>query len=208
MNSPTLYNPYNNKNRLFTKTDIQAILEAHRCSFKVRRPGLYQTAMVHSSYVKRSEYITPTGEVAQLADRPNGCLPLFDASYERLEHLGDLVLGVVVSSYLIKRFPSENEGFITNLKKGIFSFFSKFDENSTYPLNELIHFEVTSSKFILWGKIEFTMSTGEKKEVRFSTGQQMMNKIEKYIQKIVVKNCTRKSVAHPLRKERSLHIAA
>jgi hypothetical protein len=94
------------------------------------------------------------------------------------------------------------------VKKGIFSFFSKFDENSTYPLSELIHFEVTSSKFILWGKIEFTMSTGEKKMVRFSTGQQMMNKIEKYIQKIVVKNCTRKSVAHPLRKERSLHVAA
>lgn len=117
MSSPTLtvYNPYNTKNRLFTKQDIQAILP----DFTIRNVSLFQTAMVHSSYVKRSEYITPTGEVAQLADRPNGCLPLFDSSYERLEHLGDSVLGVVVSSYLLKRFPYENEGFLTNLKKEI-----------------------------------------------------------------------------------------
>jgi ribonuclease-3 len=119
MNSPTLYNPYNNKNRLFTKTDIQAILEAHRCSFKVRRAGLYQTAMVHSSYVKRSEYTTPTGEVTTLAQRPENCLELFDDSYERLEHLGDSILGATVSTYLIKRYPTENEGFLTDLKKEI-----------------------------------------------------------------------------------------
>lgn len=75
--------------------------------------------MVHSSYVKRSEYISPTGEPTQLADRPENCLELFDNSYERLEHLGDSVLGAVVSSYLNIRFPNENEGFLTNLKKEI-----------------------------------------------------------------------------------------
>jgi ribonuclease-3 len=75
--------------------------------------------MVHSSYVKRVEYQTPTGEPTTLADRPENCLELFDESYERLEHLGDSVLGVVVSSYLFKRFPGENEGFYTNLKKEI-----------------------------------------------------------------------------------------
>jgi ribonuclease-3 len=113
----TVYNPYNSRNRLFTKNDIQAIL----CNtpFIIRNVSLYQTSMVHSSYVKRSEYITPGGELAQLADRPNNCLPLFENSYERLEHLGDSVLGVVVSSYLIRRFPDENEGFLTNLKKEI-----------------------------------------------------------------------------------------
>jgi ribonuclease-3 len=110
-----IYNPYNLRNRLFTKNDIQAILS--ETQFTVRCVSHYQTAMVHSSYVKRSEYITPTGEPAQLADRPDNCLPLFENSYERLEHLGDSVLGAVVSSYLIKRFPDENEGFLTNLKK-------------------------------------------------------------------------------------------
>jgi ribonuclease-3 len=75
--------------------------------------------MVHSSYVKRSVYTTPTGEVTQLATRPENALELFDASYETLEHLGDSILGATVSTYLLKRFPSENEGFLTDLKKDI-----------------------------------------------------------------------------------------
>ena len=117
MTDSTIYNPYNPKNRLFTKQDIQAILL--KTKYTINRVDLFQTSMVHSSYVKRSEYISPTGEPIQLADRPENCLELFDQSYERLEHLGDSVLGVVVSSYLEKRFPSENEGFLTNLKKEI-----------------------------------------------------------------------------------------
>jgi ribonuclease-3 len=113
----TLYNPYNSRNRLFSKNDIQTILSG--TNFTIQNASHYQIAMVHSSYVKRSEYITPTGEPAKLVDRPENCLPLFENSYERLEHLGDSVLGAVVSSYLIKRFPEENEGFLTNLKKEI-----------------------------------------------------------------------------------------
>lgn len=115
MEQPNVYNPYNSKNRLFTKQDIQAILINTR--YTINRTDLFQIAMVHSSYVKRSEYTSPTGEEVELASRPENCLELFDQSYERLEHLGDSVLGVVVSSYLEKRFPCENEGFLTNLKK-------------------------------------------------------------------------------------------
>jgi ribonuclease-3 len=75
--------------------------------------------MVHSSYVKRKDYTTPTGEPSQLAPREPGCLELFDSSYERLEHLGDTVLGACVSTYLFQRFPDENEGFLTDIKKEI-----------------------------------------------------------------------------------------
>lgn len=117
--TPVVYNPYNPKNRLFTKTDIQAILSKHRCNFKVQNVDLFQTAMVHSSYVKRSVYTTPTGEETTLAQRPDNCLELFDSSYETLEHLGDSILGATVSTYLLKRFPNENEGFLTDLKKDI-----------------------------------------------------------------------------------------
>jgi ribonuclease III len=111
------YNPYNPKNRLFTLTDVQTILK--HTGYIPRDNRLYQTAMVHSSYVKRGEYTTPTGERTDLVSRPADCLELFDESYEQLEHLGDSVLGVCVSSYLIKRFPAENEGFLTNLRKEI-----------------------------------------------------------------------------------------
>jgi ribonuclease-3 len=114
------YNPYNPANRLLSSTDVQNVLHRHRCeNFKVRRLDIFQTAMVHSSYVKRSEYTTPTGEPTQLASRPENCLDLFDESYERLEHLGDSILGAVVATYLLQRFPSENEGFLTDLKKEI-----------------------------------------------------------------------------------------
>lgn len=114
-----MYNPYNPKNRLFTKSDIQAILTRHNVTFKVRNASLYQTAMVHSSYVKRTEYTTPAGEPTELSPRPAYCLDLFEESYERMEHLGDSVLGACVSTYLMLRFPSENEGFLTDLKKEI-----------------------------------------------------------------------------------------
>lgn len=114
-----MYNPYNLKNRLFTKQDIQAILQKHRCAFTVRNVQLFQTAMVHSSYVKRLEYTTPTGEITTLAQRQDNALELFDQSYETLEHLGDSILGATISTYLLKRFPQENEGFLTDLKKDI-----------------------------------------------------------------------------------------
>jgi len=112
-----VYNPFNSKNRLFSKSDISLILKKHNCNFQVGNTELFQTAMVHSSYVKRSEYTSPSGENATLAPKPADCLALFDHSYERLEHLGDSILGACVSTYIMKRFPTENEGFMTDLKK-------------------------------------------------------------------------------------------
>jgi ribonuclease-3 len=114
------YNPYNPKNKLLNVTNIQDILETNGCpEFKVQNANVFQTAMVHSSYVKRTEYTLPTGERTELISRPLNCLELFDESYERLEHLGDSVLGACVSTYLMERFPGENEGFLTDLKKEI-----------------------------------------------------------------------------------------
>jgi ribonuclease-3 len=114
------YNPYNPKNRILNITDIHDILEKNGCrEFRVQNANVFQTAMVHSSYVKRTDYTTPTGEPTELVARPVNCLELFDDSYERLEHLGDSVLGACVSTYLMDRFPGENEGFLTDLKKEI-----------------------------------------------------------------------------------------
>jgi len=114
-----LYNPFNSKNLLFTSSDIQAILKNNNCSHIPKNVDLFQRAMVHSSYVKRDKYTTSTGEETQLAVKPPNCLELFDNSYETLEHLGDSILGATVSTYLFKRFPTENEGFLTDLKKDI-----------------------------------------------------------------------------------------
>ncbi|XOV95353.1 MAG: ribonuclease III [Bacteroidota bacterium] len=40
-------------------------------------------------------------------------------SYERLEYLGDAVLGMVVAELLFKRFPYKEEGFLTELRAKI-----------------------------------------------------------------------------------------
>jgi ribonuclease-3 len=47
---------------------------------------------------------------------PNGCLPLQEESQERLEFLGDSILGKVVAAYLFERYPDENEGFLTKMR--------------------------------------------------------------------------------------------
>ena len=113
------YNPYNPRNRVFTRTDIHTILRKYRCTHEVKKTSHFQTAMVHSSYVRRDEYKTPSGERISLAPCPPGMIDLFDDSYERLEHLGDSILGACVASYLCIRFPTSQEGFLTNLRKEI-----------------------------------------------------------------------------------------
>ena len=114
-----VYNPFNSRNRLFTENDIQSILKKHNCFIKISNTEVFQNAMIHSSYVRRLDYTTPLGETAQLAPRPDQCLDLFPESYERLEHLGDSILGAAVATYLSIRFPTQQEGFLTTLRKEI-----------------------------------------------------------------------------------------
>ena len=45
----------------------------------------------------------------------------FKINNERLEYLGDAVLGAVVADYLFKRFPYETEGFLTEMRSKIVS---------------------------------------------------------------------------------------
>jgi len=104
---------------MFTQKDIHSILKKYTCAHTVKNVEIFQNSMVHSSYVRRAEYTTPTGEMAQLVKRPDDCLDLFPESYERLEHLGDSILGAIVATYLSIRFPKQQEGFLTNLRKEI-----------------------------------------------------------------------------------------
>lgn len=46
---------------------------------------------------------------------PNG----FKASNERLEYLGDAILGAVVADYLFKKYPFKDEGFLTEIRSRI-----------------------------------------------------------------------------------------
>ncbi|MDO7874073.1 ribonuclease III [Hymenobacter sp. ASUV-10] len=62
---------------------------------------LYRLAFTHSSAVRQQ------GEAGR------------SQSNERLEFLGDAVLGTVVAEYLFKKFPYEQEGFLTEVRSRI-----------------------------------------------------------------------------------------
>ena len=110
-----LYDPYNPNNTEITLKDIQCILKAHGLPGEVFNIALYKRAFVHSSYVVKSEKENEENNV-KLVDKPINCLPLKHKSNERLEFLGDGILEAITKYYLYKRFPKENEGFMTEKK--------------------------------------------------------------------------------------------
>ncbi|WP_375446945.1 ribonuclease III [uncultured Fibrella sp.] len=74
---------------------------AHIIGESPSRIGVYQLAVLHTSASKES---TVTG---------------FRESNERLEYLGDAVLGMVIAEYLFKKYPFKDEGFLTEIRSRI-----------------------------------------------------------------------------------------
>jgi ribonuclease III len=68
--------------------------------FTPKNLELYKLATVHSSIAKE-----------------NG--QGFKESNERLEYLGDAILGAAVADFLFKKFPYKNEGFLTEIRSRI-----------------------------------------------------------------------------------------
>lgn len=117
MSSPVEYSPYNSKNTPLRSEDVNNILRSLGLSYEARNLSIFQKAMVHSTYVRRSEYTTLAGEPAILSKCPDGVMDLQNDSYEQLEFRGDSLLGAVVSNYLCERFPDQAPGFLTNTRK-------------------------------------------------------------------------------------------
>ena len=61
--------------------------------------ALYKLATLHSSKSKEKEG--------------------FRESNERLEYLGDAILGAAVADYLFKKYPFKDEGFLTEIRSRI-----------------------------------------------------------------------------------------
>lgn len=61
--------------------------------------ALYQLATIHSSKAKEKDG--------------------FRESNERLEYLGDAILGAAVADYLFKKYPFKDEGFLTEIRSRI-----------------------------------------------------------------------------------------
>lgn len=62
--------------------------------------SLYELAFIHKS--------------AAISDSKGNPL-----NYERLEYLGDAVMGVIIAEFLYRKFPDRNEGFLTKMRSKI-----------------------------------------------------------------------------------------
>jgi len=113
-----VFNPYNPLNVKITLSEVQSILSKYGVPPIVRNVELYRRAFVHRSYTKRPHYENAEQNIT-IVPKPEDCLPLSSKSNERLEFLGDGVLECVTKLYLYKRFPKENEGFMTEKKIAI-----------------------------------------------------------------------------------------
>jgi ribonuclease-3 len=108
----TLITPYNELNRVICQDELENILKSYDVHEKYRNIDVYRKAFVHKSYCTRKNENVLNGNI----NCPDNCLPLQEESNERLEFLGDSILGKVVAAYLFERYPDENEGFLTKMR--------------------------------------------------------------------------------------------
>jgi len=114
-NDDLIFNPYNTINKEISLNDVQSILNNYGIPSTVHNLQLYQRAFVHKSYTRRPQLEnTETGVI--IIEKPDNAIGLKTKSNERLEFLGDGVLECITKYYLYRRFPKENEGFMTEKK--------------------------------------------------------------------------------------------
>jgi len=95
---------------------------ATKLNLKFKDPILFAKALTHRSYLERTTEL--------------------NKSNERLEFLGDAVLGMVVGEILFKKFKDEDEGFLTKTRSHI------VDKNALYDSAERLKLK----KYLLYDK--------------------------------------------------------
>jgi dsRNA-specific ribonuclease len=113
-----IFNPFNPLNIKISKNEIANILSYYNIPPTIHNTALYERAFVHRSYTKRPNFENISQNIT-IVERPSNCMPLSSKSNERLEFLGDGILEAVTKYYLYRRFPKENEGFMTEKKIAI-----------------------------------------------------------------------------------------
>jgi ribonuclease-3 len=108
--------PYNNRNVLLQSKDLIDIFNNNGLNdIEFKNIDLYRVAFVHKSYCTMKNIDFDKSNI----NCPPDCLPLQDMSYERLEFLGDSLIGMIVANYLYNRFPDQNEGFLSKIRTKI-----------------------------------------------------------------------------------------
>ena len=110
-----IFDPYNSLNKPITEIEIKMILTNYGINVPIYNLNLYKRAFIHRSYIKRPNLENEINNII-IVPKPDDCLPLYTKSNERLEFVGDGVLECITKYYLYRRFPKENEGFMTEKK--------------------------------------------------------------------------------------------
>ncbi|GAA4412519.1 hypothetical protein GCM10023187_39740 [Nibrella viscosa] len=100
----TVFHPILNFFRLSTRLESKKKLSRSIAHIIGERPSnlrLYQLALRHTSASKETN------------------IKGFRESNERLEYLGDAVLGMVIAEFLFKKYPYKDEGFLTEIRSRI-----------------------------------------------------------------------------------------
>ena len=111
--------------------------------FYPRNIALYQLAFTHKSLSHKMNSIT--------------------VSNERLEYLGDAVLSAVVGEYLFKKYPTKQEGFLTEMRSRIVSRASLNKLSMKFGFENMVayvHSHDKHSKFRSLGGNAFEAFTG------------------------------------------------
>jgi len=110
-----IFDPYNPLNQEITQPEVEGILARYGLQLNVSNFHLYRRAFVHRSYIRRPALENAQNNI-EIVPKPAECLPLYTKSNERLEFVGDGILECITKYYLYRRFPKENEGFMTEKK--------------------------------------------------------------------------------------------
>lgn len=153
MNKTQQLNPYNSNNKLITKNEVQNILKRYGIFSNINNLKLYQTAFTHESYTKKHIIEIMERDEIDIVSCPDGVIPLQNSSYEKLEWLGDAILETIISSYIFKRFPIEDESSSTKIRTSLVNNFILSDISLFLGFN----------KYILISKTVDTIEDGRKK---------------------------------------------
>jgi hypothetical protein len=110
-----IFDPYNPLNQEIKQTEVEEILSRYGLQLPISNFNLYRRAFVHRSYTRRPALENAQNNI-EIVPKPENCLPLYTKSNERLEFVGDGILECITKYYLYRRFPKENEGFMTEKK--------------------------------------------------------------------------------------------
>ena len=131
-------NPYNSKNRLITKNEVQNIIKKYGVFSNISNLKLYQKAFTHESYTKQHIINIMDREEIDIVSCPDGVVSLRDESYQKLEWLGDGVLELIISSYIFKRFYNEDEDASSKIRKNLVNNFTLSDISLSLGFNKYL----------------------------------------------------------------------